>query len=336
MKKIYLLFLILTINLIQAQVPQSERDALIALYNGMNGANWVVNSNWTTAAPVSDWYGIFVQNINGQDHVTGINLENNSLSGNIPVEIGNLSQLQQLILYNNQLTGNFPSEIGNLNHLEILDLGYNYLTGNIPGTISNLGELEEFYIDSNQLGGDVPLGLFDSMPNLTTVYLDSNDLTGNIDFSHNPLLETLYAKTLQISNLDMRNGNNANIVDFDTAPNPNLTCIYVDDKNATYLSGWHISSNSHFVENQSECNALSINESLKENVIIYPNPFINKLNIATTDNIKTISIQNIQGQIVYKVNFKPFLNLSNLSAGIYLINIEDENGNIAVFNIIKK
>ena len=29
-----------------AQVPQLERDALIALYNSSDGANWVDNTGW--------------------------------------------------------------------------------------------------------------------------------------------------------------------------------------------------------------------------------------------------------------------------------------------------
>ena len=39
-------------------------------------------------------------------------LQYNQLTGEIPKEIGKLTQLQKLYLFNNQLTGEIPKEIG--------------------------------------------------------------------------------------------------------------------------------------------------------------------------------------------------------------------------------
>ena len=74
-----------------------------------------------------------------------------SVSGNIPVELGQLVNLKELRLYSNQLTGtvwyapsyhttnwllilasvpgNIPVELGQLVNLKDLGLGYNRLTG---------------------------------------------------------------------------------------------------------------------------------------------------------------------------------------------------------------
>ena len=54
-----------------------------------------------------------------------LNLSHNQLTGSIPPEIGNLTNLTYLNLESNQLTGSIPSEIGNLTNLTELKL-YNF------------------------------------------------------------------------------------------------------------------------------------------------------------------------------------------------------------------
>jgi Leucine-rich repeat (LRR) protein len=44
-----------------------------------------------------------------------LSLYNNQLTGEIPKEIGNLTNLLYLSLYNNQLTGEIPKEVKDLN-----------------------------------------------------------------------------------------------------------------------------------------------------------------------------------------------------------------------------
>ena len=74
------------------------------------------------------------------------------LTGEIPSEIGNLTNLITLRLGINQLTGSIPPEIGNLTNLSYLYLGDNQLTGSIPESICNLN-LDWNYssISNNQL-----------------------------------------------------------------------------------------------------------------------------------------------------------------------------------------
>ena len=83
------------------------------------------------------------------------NLPYSGLTGSIPSEIGNLTNLTELNLYGNQLTGSIPSEIGNLTKLEYLFLNDNQLIGNIPSEVCNLfiwwGRTSEFNISNNQL-----------------------------------------------------------------------------------------------------------------------------------------------------------------------------------------
>ena len=54
------------------------------------------------------------------------------MSGEIPVELGSLSNLVQLYLTRNQLTGEIPSELSSLENLVHLFLSGNQLSGCIP------------------------------------------------------------------------------------------------------------------------------------------------------------------------------------------------------------
>jgi len=68
---------------------------------------------------------------------------------------------------------------------------------------------------------------------------------------------------------------------------------------------------------------------------LYPNPVNNTLNIALDTAISNVAIYNLQGQKV-KESTTEQVNVATLSQGIYLIKIEDENGNTAMKKFIKK
>ena len=92
-----------------------------------------------------------------------LRLHNNDLTGSIPTELGDLSNLTDLWLSSNDLTGSIPVELGMLDNLKQLSLKNNELSGDIPAALGNLADtLTQLFLAGNSgLTGCVPPGLAD-------------------------------------------------------------------------------------------------------------------------------------------------------------------------------
>ncbi|KAB2039727.1 hypothetical protein ES319_D02G030300v1 [Gossypium barbadense] len=89
-------------------------------------------------------------------YMNGIDLSCNNLTGHIPPELGNLSEIHSLNLSHNKLTGVIPSSLSKLHQIESLDLSYNNLSGEIPNQLVELNSLEVFSVAFNNLSGSIP------------------------------------------------------------------------------------------------------------------------------------------------------------------------------------
>ncbi|XP_059640750.1 leucine-rich repeat receptor protein kinase HPCA1 [Cornus florida] len=123
-------------------------------------------------------------------------------SGNIPSELGNLAELTFLALNSNGFTGDIPPSLGKLSNLYWLDLAENQLSGTLPvSTITAPGldllkKAKHFHFNKNQLSGKIPLSLFSSDMVLIHILFDGNQLIGNIP----PTLGLV--QTLEVLRLD--------------------------------------------------------------------------------------------------------------------------------------
>ena len=165
-------------------VTDAERSALITLFNSTNGAGWTNKTGWNGSVGTEcTWYGVSCIG----NHVSGLNLYNNNLIGQIPPQLGNLVGLQLLNLSASQLTGAIPSQLGNLIALKELGLHNSQLTGAIPTELSNLSLLQYIRLHDNQLTGAVPSWLA-NLPVLKQIRLQNNQLTGGITLGLGNLL----------------------------------------------------------------------------------------------------------------------------------------------------
>ena len=170
-------FLLLTSGNAYAQNSvEADRAALVALYNATDGPNWAAKINWLSNERLSEWYGV-TTDANGR--VTKLNLYTNQLTGSIPTELGQLTQLKVLNLYSNQLTGPIPTELGQLTQLQLLNLYWNQLTGPIPTELGQLTQLQVLNLTENQLTGPIPTEL-GQLTQLRSLSLHDNELTGKI------------------------------------------------------------------------------------------------------------------------------------------------------------
>ena len=72
----------------------ADRAVLVVLYAATGGANWEDNTNWLSAAPLDEWYGVTTDE---EGRVLRLNW--NKLEGWIPAELGQLKNLTELHLF---------------------------------------------------------------------------------------------------------------------------------------------------------------------------------------------------------------------------------------------
>ncbi len=152
---------------------RTDREHLLAMRDVVEGAG--AELNWRFDRPTREWDGVAV---GGEPaRVTGLDLSDRGLSGEIWGWLGELDELTELRLEGNSLTGMIPSKLELLSRLRLLRLAGNPLSGCIP---SPLREVEDHDLDSlaladcpppTRLGRDSSGGLWTDIP-AGTFWLD--------------------------------------------------------------------------------------------------------------------------------------------------------------------
>ncbi|KAF5791867.1 putative protein kinase RLK-Pelle-LRR-II family [Helianthus annuus] len=111
--------------------------------------------------------------------VIGLGTPSQNLSGTLSPSIGNLTNLQIVLLQNNNITGSIPKEIGKLKMLQTLDLSDNHFTNEIPSSLGHLTALQYMRLNNNSLSGPIPESVV-NMTQLAFVDLSYNNLSGPV------------------------------------------------------------------------------------------------------------------------------------------------------------
>ncbi|XP_015076354.1 protein NSP-INTERACTING KINASE 3-like [Solanum pennellii] len=91
-----------------------------------------------------------------EGYVSALALPSQSLSGTLSPGIGNLTNLQYVLLQNNAISGHIPDVIGKLQKLQTLDLSNNKFEGEIPTSFEDLKNLNYLDVSYNNLSGTLP------------------------------------------------------------------------------------------------------------------------------------------------------------------------------------
>jgi hypothetical protein len=124
-------------------------------------------------------------------HVGWLDLRQINLSGPIPPELAQLTQIQRLLLSGNRLTGPIPTWLGERTLLTTLDLEGNRLSGAIPPELGNLTAMQYLWLGTNQVSGTIPIE-FGRLTALRHVVLWQNpNLVGAVPVSFAQIADAL-------------------------------------------------------------------------------------------------------------------------------------------------
>nr|XP_048322851.1 protein NSP-INTERACTING KINASE 3-like [Ziziphus jujuba var. spinosa] len=153
-----------------------EVVALMAIKNSLLDPHNVLE-NWdgSSVDPCS-WRMV---TCSSDGYVSALGLPSQSLAGTLSPGIGNLTNLEYLLLQNNDISGPIPAAIGKLEKLQTFDLSNNILSGEIPDSFGDLKNLNYLRLNNNSLSGPCPQSL-STVEGLTLVDLSFNNLSGSL------------------------------------------------------------------------------------------------------------------------------------------------------------
>ncbi|KAM0019619.1 putative transferase, protein kinase RLK-Pelle-LRR-XI-1 family [Helianthus debilis subsp. tardiflorus] len=156
-------------------------DALMKLKASMVAPNSTALSDWQTGTSHCSFTGISCdENL----RVTALTVSYVPMYGTIPPEIGILNKLVNLTLVSDNLTGELPLQMANLTSLKFVNISTNSFVGEFPGEIvAGMTDLEAFDVYNNNFTGELPVE-FVKLKNLKVLYLGGNFFSGDIPESY--------------------------------------------------------------------------------------------------------------------------------------------------------
>lgn len=286
-----------------------------------------------------------------------ISLKNNQIT-NFPVELSQLKKLVHLNVSDNKISGGFGSLVG-LKELEQIYLDKNLISGSFPSALLQLPKLQMLSLTGNQLSGEIP----DGIPSLT--FLENNrysllDIRNymvkeklNADFTYSPQRYD-EAKTVSASL-----GSSVNLTQELSGADFQFTWFKnLQDKTSVMSESYSINDVKDEDYSVYTCEAYTFEKLPKElmeisfyrepitllkdlateeiarNLIVFPNPTTDFLNIKTTKlDIENVFIHDLTGKLIYSGKSMK-INVSKFPSATYIISIKTSEG-LKSFKFIK-
>ncbi|UPT71662.1 MAG: T9SS type A sorting domain-containing protein [Flavobacterium sp. JAD_PAG50586_2] len=297
--------------------------------------------------------------LNVQTNLQSLNCDYNQLT---ILDVSNLTQLTYLACQSNQflnlnlsnlLNINFLNcsfnqlstlDLSGLNDLTTLNCSHNQITAL---DITDLSQLNFLNCESNLIGNAF---LFSDMPDLHAVYCHENlipsfgfsnvenlqildcslNQISDLDVSSLPQLSVLNCNdNTQLVNLNIKNGNNEQFLNF--SGNPNLIYVCADEGQLTDIENLITQYGYTNCDVNSLCDLATNIFDLGEAFKVFPSPAKNylQLQIQVSITIQSITIYDIIGQAVIIIsttkNVSP-IDVSGLKTGIYFIELTSDKG----------
>ncbi|KAK8953276.1 putative LRR receptor-like serine/threonine-protein kinase [Platanthera guangdongensis] len=159
-----------------AEPLNMEVQALIAIRDLLDDPHGALSKWDETSVDPCSWSLV---TCSSENRVIGLGAPSQSLSGTLSPVIGNLTNLQQILLQSNNISGEIPVSLGLLSKLQTMDLSNNRFSGIIPDSLGSLTSLRYLRLNNNSLSGAFPVSL-SKVPRLSFLDLSYNNLSGPV------------------------------------------------------------------------------------------------------------------------------------------------------------
>ncbi|URD93918.1 LRR receptor-like serine threonine-protein kinase [Musa troglodytarum] len=176
----------------QAISAATDREVLLQLKDHLEATNPIrrgAYARWNASdSSPCNWPGI---TCNDADRVTGINLAESNINGEIFPNFHLLPELTHLDLSSNTIGGSLPADLNKCSALEHLNLSANVIAGEL--NLAGLTNLVMLDLTSNRFNGSIRSNFPAICANLVSLNISSNSFSGDVTgcFDKCPKLEYL-------------------------------------------------------------------------------------------------------------------------------------------------
>lgn len=204
-----------------------RRYALAVFYYSTEGGSWVNKDRWLSDSDECTWYSAFDESPCLDQEYAYLVLGDNNLRGSLPPDLALLSNSLVGLDFGGTMSGSIPGEYGDLTNLEFLRIHGTNIDGRFSSNFKNLIYLETLDLYGNRMTGEIPPIVFSSLTRLKTLDLGKNRFSGSLS-SQLGQLSALTTLSLQENNL-------AGSIPFEIGEMTNLRTLNLDSNGFTSL-----------------------------------------------------------------------------------------------------